>query len=206
MATQYVDIEGAKLIINKVNEKAPIDSPDLTGTPTVPTADPGTKTTQIASTEFVMNAIEKSAGSGVYTPIDSVPTANDLPVNPKEGDIYQVDSDTLVDDQGNLHPVSGVVDAYEDLPDTPTTGDVYKVTSETQLDTDNDGTVDVTYPENSYFEWDGTEWKPISGTEYSGGTDYKYTDGKWEPIDGAIDMSEYETEPIPIPVLEALFD
>lgn len=36
-------------------EKAPLASPALTGTPTAPTADPGTSTTQIATTAFVQN-------------------------------------------------------------------------------------------------------------------------------------------------------
>src|SRR5215472_503242 len=39
---------------------APIASPNLTGTPTVPTATAGTSTTQAASTAFVMNAIAAS--------------------------------------------------------------------------------------------------------------------------------------------------
>jgi hypothetical protein len=37
-------------------EKAPLESPALTGTPTVPTAPPGTNTTQAASTGFVIAA------------------------------------------------------------------------------------------------------------------------------------------------------
>jgi hypothetical protein len=36
---------------------APLDSPEFTGTPTVPTALPGTNTTQIASTAFVMSNV-----------------------------------------------------------------------------------------------------------------------------------------------------
>ena len=39
------------------NVYAPINSPNLTGTPTAPTATVGTKTTQIATTKFVDNAI-----------------------------------------------------------------------------------------------------------------------------------------------------
>jgi len=41
---------------------ATLDSPAFTGTPTAPTADPGTSTTQIATTEFVMNAIPSGSG------------------------------------------------------------------------------------------------------------------------------------------------
>lgn len=43
--------------------KAPLSSPALVGIPTTPTASPGTNTTQIASTAFVISAV--SAGSGV---------------------------------------------------------------------------------------------------------------------------------------------
>lgn len=43
--------------------KAPLASPALTGTPTAPTADPGTNTTQVATTAFVMaNAPSSSSG------------------------------------------------------------------------------------------------------------------------------------------------
>ncbi len=44
-------------IQTQLDEKAPVDSPDLTGVPTAPTAASGTNTTQIATTEFVQNAI-----------------------------------------------------------------------------------------------------------------------------------------------------
>lgn len=40
-----------------VNSKANLNSPDLTGSPTAPTANPGENTTQIASTAFVTAAI-----------------------------------------------------------------------------------------------------------------------------------------------------
>ena len=40
--------------------KAPLESPSLTGTPTAPTASPGTSTTQLATTAFVTQAIASS--------------------------------------------------------------------------------------------------------------------------------------------------
>ena len=63
--------------------KAPIASPALTGIPTAPTAPEGTSTTQIATTEFVMNAIAHIPGNvdvealtinanGVYTAPEGV--------------------------------------------------------------------------------------------------------------------------------------
>ena len=42
----------------KLDEKAPLVSPDLTGTPTAPTAEAGTNTTQIATTAFVKTAVD----------------------------------------------------------------------------------------------------------------------------------------------------
>ena len=42
---------------NALENKAPLASPSLSGTPTAPTATPGTNTTQIASTAFVAAAI-----------------------------------------------------------------------------------------------------------------------------------------------------
>jgi hypothetical protein len=48
---------GAPFIANKLTALAPLASPALTGVPTVPTASPGTNTTQAASTAFVQNAV-----------------------------------------------------------------------------------------------------------------------------------------------------
>jgi hypothetical protein len=47
---------------NTITTKAPLDSPDLTGTPTAPTATKGTKTSQIATTQFVQDAVSASGG------------------------------------------------------------------------------------------------------------------------------------------------
>ena len=44
-------------VLVSLNLKAPLDSPALTGTPTAPTATPGTNTTQLATTAFVEAAI-----------------------------------------------------------------------------------------------------------------------------------------------------
>ena len=41
----------------ELEEKAPLSSPALTGTPTAPTATSGTSTTQIATTAFVQTEI-----------------------------------------------------------------------------------------------------------------------------------------------------
>lgn len=48
------------VITNALDAKAPLDSPDLIGTPTAPTAESGTNTTQIATTAFVKDAVDSS--------------------------------------------------------------------------------------------------------------------------------------------------
>ena len=55
----------AKSLWAAVNAKAPLASPALTGTPTVPTALPGTNTTQAASTAFVTAAVAAGGGGSV---------------------------------------------------------------------------------------------------------------------------------------------
>ena len=50
-----------------------IDSPNLEGTPTAPTAAPGTNTTQIATTAFVTNAVS-AATSGAFVDLTSAQT------------------------------------------------------------------------------------------------------------------------------------
>lgn len=72
------DIAANMLTAGTISLLAPLDSPALTGTPTVPTASPGTSTTQAASTAFVAGAITAAIGrliniqvftsSGTYTP------------------------------------------------------------------------------------------------------------------------------------------
>lgn len=52
-------------VIQMIADKAPKVSPELTGTPTAPTAEKGTSTTQIATTAFVAEAVSDKA------PIDS---------------------------------------------------------------------------------------------------------------------------------------
>ena len=46
-----------------LEQKAPLESPALTGIPTAPTASKGTSTTQIATTAFVQNAVQDAGGS-----------------------------------------------------------------------------------------------------------------------------------------------
>ena len=53
-----------------------IDSPNLEGIPTAPTAAPGTNTTQIATTAFVMNALSTATSNGGSTTLGSISTSS----------------------------------------------------------------------------------------------------------------------------------
>lgn len=62
----FVDLSSSAQ--TQLNAKAPLASPTFTGTPAVPTAAPGTNTTQAASTAFVTAAISGISGGGASTP------------------------------------------------------------------------------------------------------------------------------------------
>lgn len=69
---------------------APKASPALTGTPTAPTATAGTSTTQIATTEFVANAVSTAVGS-LYKVKGTKATYADLPSSGNvAGDVWNV--------------------------------------------------------------------------------------------------------------------
>ena len=82
---QYLDLEGLTQILQSVDQKkadatdisskADSVSPVFTGTPTAPTASPGTKSTQIATTEFVNDAIEDATCDSTSISKDTI---NDL--------------------------------------------------------------------------------------------------------------------------------
>lgn len=59
-------------IYTSINNKLPINSPQMTGIPTAPTAADGTNTTQLATTAFVAAAISNLV-KGTGNPIDSYP-------------------------------------------------------------------------------------------------------------------------------------
>ena len=61
-------------LVSDLGGKAPLASPTFTGTPAVPTAAPGTNTTQAASTAFVL----ANAGGGAATALASATTSVDV--------------------------------------------------------------------------------------------------------------------------------
>lgn len=56
--TSDADKPVSNAVQNALDEKAPLDSPELTGTPTAPTPSPGTNGQQIATTAFVASAVD----------------------------------------------------------------------------------------------------------------------------------------------------
>lgn len=71
--------------------KADLDSPELTGTPTAPTAEAGTETTQIATTAFVATAVNAAMTELDAVVYQGVVNSNDeLPSDPANGDLYKI--------------------------------------------------------------------------------------------------------------------
>mgnify|MGYP000912384537 FL=1 len=62
-------------VYTSINNKLPINSPQMTGIPTAPTAADGTHTTQIATTAFVISEISKLVPA-TGSPLDSYPVGS----------------------------------------------------------------------------------------------------------------------------------
>ena len=72
-----------------LDAKAPLASPNFTGTPTAPTAAANTNTTQIATTAFVKAAIDSHIASAQALEFKGVATtATETPASPGVGDVY----------------------------------------------------------------------------------------------------------------------
>jgi hypothetical protein len=114
-------------IQTQLNAKAPLSSPDLTGTPTAPTATSGTNTTQIATTAFVKTAVDGAA-------ITSLGVIGDVAItSAASGDILKWSGTQWVNDSALLaakaNSASPTFTGVVTLPDntvalgTKTTGD-----------------------------------------------------------------------------------
>ncbi|MBQ4523293.1 MAG: hypothetical protein IJA10_10140 [Lachnospiraceae bacterium] len=79
-------------IQEQLNNKAPLDSPVLTGTPQAPTAETGNNTTQVATTEFVQNEIsnlgERASAKYIYNTKTTSSYAHNNPQPDNVGVIY----------------------------------------------------------------------------------------------------------------------
>ena len=86
-----------------LEQKAPLESPALTGIPTAPTASNGTSTTQIATTAFVQNAVQ-GAGSSYTLPVASSTTLGGVKPVAKTASMTQ---EVGVDASGALYTEPG---------------------------------------------------------------------------------------------------
>lgn len=80
--TGAVTPQAGDYLVNQITGAAPLASPGLTGVPTTPTAAPGTNTTQIASTAFVLANLPSGGGvvlapSGDQTLLNGFSLLND---------------------------------------------------------------------------------------------------------------------------------
>lgn len=97
-------------------EKAAVASPALTGTPTAPTATPGTDTTQIATTAFVQEAIGGLGGGGASAAEDvTFAPAGTIAATDVQAAFEELDGDV-----GALASAIAALDA-DDIDDTSTT-------------------------------------------------------------------------------------
>ena len=107
--TVGTNIELVKLS-DEVKLKAPLASPTFTGTPKVPTASTGTKTTQIASTAYVQNEID-IVNNNVQSTIDYVQNELGGVLTSLRGDLNSLDSevDTISDDVDSLDSAGDIL-------------------------------------------------------------------------------------------------
>ena len=86
------DITDMSDIWDAINSKAPLNSPGLTGIPTAPTADKGTNTSQVATTEFVINEIQDKIEAAIALrfkgTLGTGGTITSLPAQHTTGDTY----------------------------------------------------------------------------------------------------------------------
>lgn len=158
--------------------RAPIASPDFTGTPTAPTAAKGTNTTQLATTAFVQAAMEDAQDALTF---DNVPTANsDNPV--KSGGIYtaleaKLDSSTAASTYATTSDMNTALASKLDSTTAESTyakktdmSGVYKykgsVASIQDLPATGNTTGDVydVQANGMNYAWDGSDWDQLGMT------------------------------------------
>jgi hypothetical protein len=112
--------------VSEVTGAAPVASPALTGTPTVPTATPGDNTTKAASTAFVTNAVaESTTGVSQVTNVDG-----SLTISPTTGAVVASASTSLVASIAAKAPLASPA-----LSGTPTAPTATGGTNTTQIAT-----------------------------------------------------------------------
>lgn len=73
VSTDIPDLSSSYLTLNAASATyAPLSSPNLTGVPLAPTAANGTATNQVATTQFVVTAIDNVVGANVSAALDTL--------------------------------------------------------------------------------------------------------------------------------------
>ena len=134
-------------------------SPALTGTPTAPTADNGTNTTQIATTAFVNNTLSYINAMQFKGTLGTGGTITALPATHNAGDTYRViTADTWA---GKYCEVGTLIICVKD-------GTVAADADWTSVETNEDGTIIGSTPssstDNAIVRWDGSTGRVIQNS------------------------------------------
>jgi hypothetical protein len=152
--------------------KAPLASPALTGTPTVPTAATGTSTIQAASTAYVVSQI---AVSGATAPYAAATTTAGATFDVTAAHLHTVRTLTL---GANLtitinatNPSSSIADVVTLYLKQPASGGPYTVTWPTTLEWPEDASAPaIPTAANGELcvrlEWTGTVWRAFPGGRF----------------------------------------
>ncbi len=172
MSKKYLDNNGVLYLWSKIkayvqsvitaldlsDTYAPKASPALTGTPTAPTADAGTNTTQIATTAFVKGAVDTAASSRI--PTTEKGAANGVATLDSGGKVPTSQLPSYVDDVVECYPRTGqtalsanwlATDSLGENVITPESGKIY-VLMAAQGD----------YSADSQFRWGGSAYVKLN--------------------------------------------
>lgn len=186
---KYLDYTGLEHYNDLIEQKyAPLDSPELVGVPTAPTAAEGTKTTQIATTEFVQEAIKTITSAYVYR--GTVLNVAALPIVADEaiGNVYNITekSETTAD---FVEGAGHVVDAGANVAvaEIKTGVDYEEITP----------VGDENPKELGWYEYDGADYILTADETVQAKTYYEQVDvleNKWDILGGWFDVTELEAE------------
>lgn len=168
MAKKFLDTNGVlffwakiKTLVNTTVSNLNLDTvfaklanPSFTGTPTAPTADPGTNNTQIATTAFVKSAVDTAAGGlvantekGVAGGVATLDNGGKVPTSQLPSYVDDVIEVYARDGQTALSANWLALDAQGTQPVTPEGGKIYVL-----LAASGD------YAADSQFRWGGTTY------------------------------------------------
>lgn len=188
---KYLDYTGLSHYNDKIEEKyAPLDSPALIGTPTAPTPVTGDKSTKIATTEFVADAIKTITSAYVYRgTVLNVAALPDVDLE-AVGNVYNITEkgETTAD---FVEGAGHVVDAGANVA-------VAEVIISSSYDSVTPVGNENPQEEGWYVEDGAGGYEPTTDTEVQPGTTYyERTDTTaqlWDILGGWFDVTELEAE------------